>query len=192
MHTLNEKGFSTIEVLFLIVITSILLALGISIVFFVTKKEEEKNFKEQANLLISAAQNAYETYKKQEKNDYIVTGDDGVTKGMCITLNGLNKNKFYSKELTDWDGYIVIEEKDNFLTYSLWLTNKKLVIDGYASTQLDTISSKNKKISTYNQESFQTHVKTSFSGTTYEKGGSGTKDGKVKNYMAACINEKID
>ena len=128
MHTLNEKGFSTIEVLFLIVITSILLALGISIVFFVTKKEEEKNFKEQANLLISAAQNAYETYKKQEKNDYIVTGDDGVTKGMCITLNGLNKNKFYSKELTDWDGYIVIEEKDNFLTYSLWLTNKKLVL----------------------------------------------------------------
>ena len=181
----NQKGFSTIEILFIIVIASVVLIAGIAIVFAATNNAKINTFKDTANSILVAAKNSYATIKKSNESE-IISSTDGSYKGMCITLKGLKENGFYSEELTDWNGYIVVEEKDSDIKYSLWLTDKEYVIAGYELSKLADLNKKN-GITEYKNEDFTSNVKNSFTGTTKDKGGTGS----VK-YEKSCINEKIE
>lgn len=181
----NQKGFSTIEILFIIVLVSVLLISGLAIVFVSTKNAEVKTFKEKANTIIEAARNSYNIFKKQNNTEYIVTSEDGTYQGMCITLSGMRKNGFYSQDLNDWYGYVVIEENNESVKYTLWLTDKKYVIDGYESEKIKDLSTK-EGITSY-EETFTDKLKDSFTGTTSAKGGTNNK-----TYQAKCIDSKIE
>ncbi|MGN1337625.1 MAG: type II secretion system protein [Candidatus Coprovivens sp.] len=188
---MNNKGFSKMETLFIIVIVAILAVCGITIVTLTTRDKKETTFKENANQIILDAKNAYAEFIRNKKEDYIVVSDDGVGKGMCITIDGLKQNGFTENPYTNYDGYVVIEEYNDTYYYSLWLTNKELVIDGIESKKINDASSKNQLITEYNEEMYSSRVRTSFTGTTMSKGGTGT-DSQTKRYQTKCISEKID
>ncbi|MDE5888638.1 MAG: hypothetical protein K2H20_01315 [Bacilli bacterium] len=192
MDKAKEKlTFSKIEILFMIVMVALVIVAGITVFSVTTQKQNIKNFKDDTLYLTSLAKNSYASFKMTNNTEYIVTGSDGQTKGMCITINGLKENDFLTKEYKDWDGYIVIEEGlNNKYNYSVWVTNKKYVIDGYDSEKLQELTTKN-GITSYNKESFVSKVSTSFTGTTTDKGGSGSSTSNLKRYEAKCIDEKI-
>ncbi len=191
--TKEKLTFSNIEILFMIVMVALVIVAGITVFSVTTRNQNIKNFKDDTIYLTSLAKNSYASFKMTNNTEYIVTGSDGQTKGMCITINGLKENDFLTKEYKDWDGYIVIEESpNNQYKYSVWMTNKKYVIDGYDSERLEDLTIKN-GITSYNKDSFTAKVKTSFTGTNSEKGGTGNSDGSsLKRYEAKCIDEKIE
>ena len=55
---MNNKGFSKMETLFIIVIVAILAVCGITIVTLTTRDKKETTFKENANQIILDAKNA--------------------------------------------------------------------------------------------------------------------------------------
>lgn len=189
----DKLTFSKIEILFMIVMVALVIVAGITVFTITTTKQNISNFKEDSAYVVSLAKNAYASFKLTGKTDYIVTGSDGTTKGMCITINGLKENDFLTQEYKDWDGYVVIEEDANKnIKYSVWTTNGKYVIDGYDSEQIKDLTTK-KGITSYNKDSLTSKVKTSFTGTSGEKGGTGSTDGStLKRYEATCINEKME
>lgn len=172
---------------------ALVIVTGITIFSLATQKRNVANFKNDSSYLISFAKNAYASLDMSGNKEYIVTGSDGTTKGMCITINGLKENDFLSKEFEGWDGYIVIEEGQNKkFNYSLWATNKKLVINGYDSLMIKDLTTED-GITKYNDDDFTSKVKTSFTGTSSEKGGTGSSNGStLLRYEAPCINEKIE
>ena len=182
----DRNGFSTLEILVIIVLVSVALVGGLAIVSVTTKKANVEEFKDEATPIVNAAKNAYLSFVIEKKDQYIATSNDGTTKAMCITINGLRENGFYSQD-NDYDGYVVVEQIDskNF-KFSLWFTDKKFVIDGYESTKIKDLSNKD-GITEYKDEKFVDKVKNSFKGTTEEKGGTGNKI-----YEKACVNEKIE
>lgn len=187
----DKLTFSRLEILCMVVMCAIVVVGGLTIVVLATNAQKVTNFKEDAEDLISVSKQAYLFYKK--KNDsHIVVGNDNETKGMCITLEGLSSNDFLTKVYNDWDGYIVIEEtsNDNY-HYAIWLTNKEYVINGYDSSKIASLKYED-GITKYNNESFAYEVRTSFTGTTKEKGGTGLDNSTLKKYEMSCINEKIE
>lgn len=189
----KKLTFSKIEILFMIVMVALVIVTGITVFSLATQKRNLSNFKNDSNYLISFAKNAYASLDMSGNKEYIVTGSDGTTKGMCITIKGLKENEFLTKEFDGWEGYIVIEEGQNKkFNYSLWATNKKLVINGYDSLMINDLTTED-GITKYNDDNFTDKVKTSFTGTSGEKGGTGSSDGStLLRYEAPCINEKIE
>lgn len=191
---MEEKlTFSKIEILFMIVMVALVIIAGITVFSITTRNQNIKNLKEDAESLISAAKNAHASFVMSGKTDNIYLNSDGVTKGMCITIKGLDENGFLTREYENWEGYIVIEEGANKkFNYSIWATNEKYVIDGYDSTKISELTIDD-GITTYNNDEFTNKVKTSFTGTSGEKGGTGSSDGSnLKRYEGVCINEKIE
>ena len=187
----EKLNFSTIEIILMVVMVALVVVSAITVVSITTRKQNVDNLKKEAISIIAQAKNAYAGFSFMENNEYIVQGEDGLTKAMCITLDGLYENGYATKPFENKDGYVVIEESPNHqYNYTIWYTNKKFVIDGYDSSQLPTLEI-NKGISKYNNDSFSTKVRTSFTGTTSDKGGTAT--GKTpRRYEATCINEKIE
>lgn len=194
MDKMKDKlTFSKIEILFMIVMVALVIIAGITVFSLTTRNQNIKTFKEDAASLISAAKNSYASFLMSEQTDYIITSTDGSTKGMCITIKGLKENGFLVKEYENWEGYIVIEETSNKnYYYSIWATNKKYVINGYDSNKINELTTDN-GLTSYNNDSFTNKVKTSFTGTSGEKGGTGSSDGTtLKRYEASCINQKVE
>ena len=131
MIDMKEKlTFSKIEILFMIVMVALVIIAGITVFSITTRNQNIKNLKEDAESLISAAKNAHASFVMSGKTDNIYLNSDGVTKGMCITIKGLDENGFLTREYENWEGYIVIEEGANKkFNYSIWATNEKYVID---------------------------------------------------------------
>lgn len=194
MDKAKEKlTFSKIEILFMIVMVALVIIAGITVFTLTTRNQNIKNFKEDTSELVNLAKNAHAAFTMSNKTSGIITSTDGTTKGMCITIKGLEANDFPVENYKDWDGYIVIEETDKQqFNYSVWVTNGKYVIDGYDSTKISELTT-DEGITSYNDDSFSTKVKTSFTGTSGEKGGTGSTDGSsLKRYETACINEKVE
>lgn len=191
--TKDKLTFSKIEILFMIVMVALVLIAGITVFSITTRNQNIKNFKDDASSLVSAAKNAYASFVTTNKTDYIITSTDGSTKGMCFTLKGLEENGFLFKEYKDWEGYIVIEETaTKAYYYTIWATNKKYVVDGYESAKIADLTTEN-GLNSYNNDSFASKVKTSFTGTSGEKGGTGSTDGTtLKRYEASCITQKVE
>lgn len=180
----KKNGFSKIEMIVLIVIITTLVIVGVIIANKLLDAKKSSNLKDEADVILQAAKTSYINYKN---DDSVMTpSEDGTSKGMCITLKGLEKNDYLKEELTNWDGYIVIEEDSNSnVNYSLWLTNKKLVINGYDSEKLNDLSLK-KGITKYDKEDFSSSVKKSFTSANKDKGGTS------KKYNAPCIDSKVE
>ena len=193
MDKQKEKlTFSKIEILFMIVMVALVIISGITVFSLTTRNKNISNFKEDTEQIVSIAKNAYASFFMQNKTQHLYTSVDGSTTGMCFTINGLIENEFLPKDYKDWDGYIVIEEEGlNQFKYSIWATNKKYVVEGYDSTKLSELTI-NEGITAYNDDTFTTKVKTSFTGTTKEKGGTGASGNNVKRYEGTCIDEKIE
>ena len=104
---------------------------------------------------------------------------------MCITLDGLVNNDFTTKTYDNWDGYVVVEEKNNNFFYSIWLTDKEYVIAGYEASKIDDLKL-NKGITKFDQEEFAHSVRKEFASTSTDKGGTGNK------YSSKCLSEKIE
>lgn len=188
----EKLTFSKIEILFMVVMVALVIISGITVFSLTTRNKNISNFKEDTEFIISIAKNAHASFFMQDKTSHLYTSADGTTKGMCFTINGLIENDFLSKDYKDWDGYVVIEEPVlNQFKYSVWITNKKYVIDGYDSSKISELTI-NEGLTAYNDDKFTTKVKTSFTGTTKEKGGTGLSDKNVKRYEGTCINEKIE
>lgn len=192
MDKLTEKmTFSNIEKLFIVVMVALAILAGVVVFSLTTRKRNIENFKGDTEHIISLAKNAYSSFD-MNNNKNIVTSDDGKTKGMCITLKGLEENGFITNDYDDWDGYIVIEESNKNYHYAIWITNGKYVIDGYDSTKIAELDLDN-GIEKYNDDSFTSKVKTSFTGTSGDKGGTGSSDGSsLTRFEAACVNEKVE
>lgn len=194
MDKAKEKlTFSKIEILFMIVMVALVIIAGITVFTLTTRNQNIKNFKEDTSELVNLAKNAHAAFTMSNKTSDIVTSVDGSTKGMCITIKGLKENDFPVDNYKDWNGYIVIEEtsKQQF-SYSVWVTNGKYVIDGYDSRKIVELNI-DKGIASYNDDDFTSKVKTSFTGTSGDKGGTGSSDGSsLKRYETACINEKVE
>lgn len=188
---MNNKGFSKIEILVIIVILAILAICGLTVVSITTTEKKEKTFKSDANEIVSAAKQAYANEIKKESSEYIKTSDDGVGKAMCITIDGLKSNDLISDSYSNYDGYVVAEEINNTYYYTLWLTNKEYTLDGYESKKIKDVSIDSGSITKYNDETYSSRVRTSFTGTTSNKGGSGTES-QTKRYETKCISEKIN
>ena len=189
-ETSEKLTFSKIEILFMIVMVFIIIIGGVTVFSITTRKQNIYNFKQDATAIVKTASNAYAAFLIQESKD-IVKSTDGKENGMCITINGLAKNDFLVNDYKDWNGYVVIEEDTNKqYHYTIWATDGKYVINGYDSTKIEKLSTKN-GITKYNNDDFVKKVKTSFTGTTSDKGGTGTEDSVVR-FESSCIDEKVE
>lgn len=188
----ERLSFNKIEILIMIVLVALIIVSLTLVVSITTRNKRVSNFKVDSEYIISAAKNAYNSFKITDKTSYIVTGSDGSTTGMCITVKGLQANEFLTDKYDNYEGYVVIEEAPgNKYNYAIWVTNKKYVINGYDSTMIEKLTIK-KGIEKYNDDEFTSKVRTSFTGTTSEKGGTSPSESNLKRYEAACINEKIE
>ena len=191
---MKEKlTFSKIEIIFMVVMVALVVVGGLTVVSITTKNQNVYNIKRETESIIAAAKNAYASFQINGKTEFIVSTEDGLSKGMCITLKGLYENDFLIKDYKGWDGYVVIEESANRkYNYSIWITDKKYVINGYDSNKITDLTLKN-GITKYNNDKFTSKVETSFTGTSGDKGGTGSSDGStLRRYEAKCINEKIE
>ena len=188
----EKLSFNKIEILIMVVLVALIIVSLTLVVTITTRNRNVSNFKTDSEYIISAAKNAYNSFKISEKTTGIVTGSDGSTTGMCITIKGLKENEFLTNDYKNYEGYVVIEESQNHsFNYSIWVTNKKYVINGYDSSKIRELST-NKGIEKYNDDEFTSKVRTSFTGTTKDKGGLSSDKDNLKRYEAECINEKIE
>jgi type II secretory pathway pseudopilin PulG len=187
----NDKlTFSKIEILFMIVMVAIIIIGGLTVFSLTTRKQRIYNFKQDATAIVKTASNAYAAYLIQESKN-IVKSTDGKENGMCITINGLAKNDFLVNDYDGWNGYVVIEEDANKqYHYTIWATDGKYVINGYDSNKIEKLSTKD-GITKFNNDNFVKKVKTSFTGTTSDKGGTGTEDSVIR-FESPCIDEKVE
>lgn len=178
----EKLTFSKIEILFMVVLLALLMTAGITVFTLTTQHQLEKNLKGEAIHLSNLAENVYLEENMKEKSEHIVVGSDGTTKGMCITASALDPD-------TEYDGYFVIEENaDRKKIVSVWLTNKKLVIEGYSKDKITDLTTKD-GITKYNNNDFTARVSTSFTGSKKANGGLSDTPNR---YETKCINEKIE
>ncbi len=192
----DKLTFSKMEIIFIVVLVALVIIAGITVFSFTTKKQNIANFIEDTESLIGPAKNAHAAFTMSTEDkykEYVVKSEDGKTEAICFTINGLKENGFLTREYTNWDGYIVVEqtEKHDFY-HTIWVTNKKYVIDGYEAKKIKDLTTDD-GITSYNKEQFTNKVKTSFTGTSGSKGGSGSTDGKtLLKYEGKCVNEKVE
>ena len=169
----EKLSFNKIEILIMVVLVLLVAISATLVVTITTRNRNVSNFKTDSEYILSAAKNAYNSFEITEKTSSTVVGSDGVTKGMCITVKGLQANGYLSDKYDNYEGYVVVEEEPGKkLHYTLWVTNKKYVINGYDSKMIKDLTIK-KGIEKYNKDEFTSKVRTSFAGTTKEKCGTG-------------------
>ncbi len=186
----DKLTFSRLEILCMIVLVAIFITGGLTIVTLATSNQKAINLKNEAKSIIEDAKIAYNYYSHLNNSEYIVTSKDGDSKGMCITLEGLVNNEFTTKTYDNWDGYVVVEEKGDNLYYSIWLTDKNYVIDGYDSSKLEDLKI-NSGITKFKDEKFAYNVRKKFTGTSGDKGGT-ANGSALKEYENKCLSEKIE
>ena len=165
-----------IETLTIIILVTLILTIGIMIFNSLTNKRKIENFEKQSELVVGAAKNAYIAFSKEGLDNYLVTSTDGTTRAMCITLKGLEKNNLLDQDLSNWDGYVIIEMGEK-TTYKLWLTNKKYIVKGIEEQDLKKLKI-NDNLKKYDKEELTDDVRSSFTSS--------------KKYESKCINEKIE
>ena len=102
---MKEKlTFSRIEIIFMVVMVALVIVGGLTVVSITTRKQDIYNLQRESDSIISAAKNAYASFLFSGKTENIVASDDGLSKGMCITIKGLYENDFLIKDYKEWDG----------------------------------------------------------------------------------------
>lgn len=182
----NENlSFSKIEILFMIVLVALLMAAGIIVFSMATSSQNERNLKRDATQLAALALNEYSYQSMHGDSKNIVVGSDGSTKGMCITVDALDTYDSYR----NLNGYFVIEETSNRqIKVSVWVTDKKLVIEGYTSDMISNLNAKNGLLK-YNNEDYTKRVESSFTGAEKSNGGLNPTPNR---YEAACMTQKSE
>lgn len=178
----EKLTFSKIEILFMLVLMALLMTAGITVFTITTNNRKEQNLKEEAVRLSSLAVNTYTYLQHKDDTEHIVVGSDGTTKGMCITAKALDDD-------TEFDGYFVVEETmAKKKVISVWLTDNRLVIDGFTSDKVKDLKS-GAGLTKYNNNKFTERVMSSFTGANKDNGGL---ESTPNRYEVECINVKID
>ena len=164
-----------VETLSIIILVTLIITVGIIIFNTLTNKRKIDNFSKEAELIVGASKNAYIAFSK-ENLDFLATSTDGTTKAMCITIDGLEKNNFIDQDLSDWDGYVIIEMTEK-TTYKIWLTNKKYTVTNLDANDLDKLKLDD-NLKVYDNDKLSESVEVSFE--------------SAKKYQSACINKKIE
>ena len=107
----ERLSFNKIEILIMVVLVALIIVSLTLVVSITTRNKRVSNFKTDAEYIVSAAKNAYNSFKITDKTSNIVTGSDGSTTGMCITIKGLQANEFLTDKYEDFEGYVVVEEQ---------------------------------------------------------------------------------
>lgn len=119
----NNKGFTLVELLAVIVILAIIILIASNNVLAQMEKARKNALAIEGNTLVNAAKNAYQSDILEGK---VTTGDK------CYDLKDLYTKGFFSKGKTgeDGDGYsgsVLIHPHDNVVDYSFWISNGSYV-----------------------------------------------------------------
>jgi len=177
---MSKNGFSKLEMLVVIVVGLVVVLGGILLSMKLSINANVKTFKEDADAIAGSAKNAYVTFVKEEKNDYILNGEYN---SMCITIKGLIKNGLLVDDYEKYEGFVVVEFKDNKYITSLWINDKKLMVEGFEVNKIKDLSYK-KGVNEY-ISSAKMSASSAYNSASKENGGTGT------NYSGTCINEKV-
>ena len=178
---MNEKGFSLLETLIVIVVGLTIIIGGILLATHLSRNAKVKTFKEDSLMIISSAKNEFKTLEKTNNTEFILNAE---YQSMCITISGLIKNGLLIDNYEKYEGYVVIEKKDDNYITSIWLTDNKLMINGYEESKINDLSY-NKGVDKFDS-SVSFNTKTNYNSSDNSHGGTGNK------YSGTCINEKVE
>ncbi len=115
----------------------------------VNEKQLERSrvttFKNEALSMINETKNLYTEISMNTAiiSKYVVKDEDGNYDGLCVTLNGLAKNGYLNKDITNYGGVILIEVPyDGGETqYMAWIHNGKMGLNGISKGNIYTLPS---------------------------------------------------
>ncbi len=178
---MNNKGFSKLEMIIVIVVCLVVIIGGLLLAINLTNSAKADKLKDIADIIVGDGKNAYVTLEKTDKTEYILNNDYSST---CFTIKGLIKNNILSSDYDKYEGYVVIEKKDKEYITSIWLTNKEYMINGYEAKKIKDLSYK-KGIEDYDN-SVDFNKINGYKSASSENGGTGL------DYHGSCIDDKLN
>ncbi len=127
MGVKNNRGFTLVELLAVIVILAVIILIASNNVGSIMIDARKNALALEGSTLIDAAKTAYQ----------IDILNDGITGSKCYNLEELYKEGYFSKG-KDKDGYtgsvLVDTSNEKIIEYTFWISNGKYVVSGPAGT----------------------------------------------------------
>lgn len=120
----NNKGFTLVELLAVIVILAIVMLIAVTSVGPIMDKARKSAFVDEGLAMVDTARTAYVT----EQMD---SPDIKATTSVCFSTKWLNENGYFSKgETQGYYGSVAVLYNDGKLEYQYWLTDGAYYIGG--------------------------------------------------------------